>query len=247
MGTYSLLQVSLDQVIDRESLEDASDAASSIARADCAKLQRELFGIVVSGLAYDEALAFQTVLTDRDFPTEVVADHELPVLYESCQIQRIDYGDEELVLTDSMGRVRTRPLADLVFVAAGYLKHLRIKSEWRQSLEFEGGRSGFQLVNKRESHEELELEFRLDFFFWSEPNRLHAALANNTAIFHRGQPLRLRNGRALDDLMAAMGALLPQERLSSGLRAPATGRFYPNLHSYEEEIRWHFHRLTQRA
>ena len=50
METFSLLQESLDQSIDRQSLEDASDAAPSVARADCGRLQRELFGILISRL-----------------------------------------------------------------------------------------------------------------------------------------------------------------------------------------------------
>jgi hypothetical protein len=46
METFSLLQTSLDQTIDRQSMEEASVAVRSVARADCAKLQRELFGIL---------------------------------------------------------------------------------------------------------------------------------------------------------------------------------------------------------
>ncbi len=82
MATYSLLQVSLNQTIDRESLEDASTVVPSIARADCSHLQRDLFGIVVSNLPIDEAKAFQAELKRRGFPTDLVADHELPMLHE---------------------------------------------------------------------------------------------------------------------------------------------------------------------
>lgn len=78
MTTYSLLQVSLEQTIDRESLEMASDVVPSLARADCAHLQRDFFGIVVSNLPLQEATAFQAELKRRGFPTDLVADHELP-------------------------------------------------------------------------------------------------------------------------------------------------------------------------
>ena len=61
-STYSLLQVSLDQTIDRQSLEAASDTVSSVARADCAFILRDLFGIVVSGLSLGDARAFQIAL-----------------------------------------------------------------------------------------------------------------------------------------------------------------------------------------
>jgi hypothetical protein len=86
------LQVSLDQTIDRESLEEASVVVPSVARADCAHLQRDLFGIVVSNLPLEEARAFQAELKRRGFPTDVVADEELPVLHEPFTIQRIETG-----------------------------------------------------------------------------------------------------------------------------------------------------------
>jgi hypothetical protein len=249
METFSLLQTTLGQTIDRKSLEDASVAVRSVARTDCAKLQRELFGMVVSGLAHDEALAFQAELMRRNFPTEVVADRELPLLHDSCQIQRIERRDEVLVLTDSMEQVRTRPLTDLVFLAGGFLKRIEFKTEWHQHLEFGGsGKGGMpKLVAEREYREESELNFRLDFFFWSPPNRIHAALHKDTVIFHEGNPLRLRDIAALRELMSAMGHLLPPERLSSSLRDPASTRIYPTLACYEEEIRWHFHRLKSPA
>ena len=168
METFSLLQISLDQVIDRRALEDASMA---VARADCARLQRELFGIVVSGLPHPEALAFHAELARRDFPAEVVADRDLPVLHESFQIQRIERRGEVLVLTDSMGRERVRPLTDLVFLAGGFFNRIEFKTEWHQHLDFRGadGRGGGmpKLVTEREFREENELRFRLDLFFWA--------------------------------------------------------------------------------
>lgn len=153
METYSLLQTSLDQTIDRRSLEDASVAVPSVARADCARLQRELFGMVVSGLAYQEALAFQAELARRNFPTEVVADCDLPVLHESFQIQRIGCRGEVLVLTDSMGRERPRPLTDLVFLAAGFIEGVEFKTEVRHHFDFNPG-------DCRESNEPLRLRGR---------------------------------------------------------------------------------------
>lgn len=249
METFSLLQTSLDQSIVRQSLEDASDAAPSVARADCARMQRELFGILVSRLGRDEALAFQAELKRRDFPTEVVADKDLPVLHESFQIQRIELRGEALVLTDSMGRERPRPLTDLVFLAGGFLNRIEFKTEWHQRLDFSAaeGRGMPRLTNEREYREETELQFRLDFFFWAAPNRLHAALGKETAIFHQGKPLRLRDRAALIELMSALAKLLPPERLNAGLRDPQTGRIYPGFQRYEEEIRWHFHRLKPQA
>lgn len=247
METYSLLQESLDQTIGLTALEEASDAVRSVARADCIRLLREKSGIFMSNMDRDEALAFQAALKAHHFSTSVVADRDLPVLHESFQIQRIDLKDEVLVLTDSMGRVRTRPLTDLVFLASGYINRIMCKTEWHQHLDFsraEGRGGGMpRLVNEREYREENELEFRLDFFFWAEPNRLHAALASETAIFFQGRPVRLKTVDALNGLLSSMGNLLPPERLNSGLRVPESCGVYPGFQSYEKEIRWHFHRL----
>lgn len=249
METFSLLQHSLDQSIDRLSLEDASDAAPSVARADCARLHREMHGILLSGLPRDEALAFQAALKAKGFLTDVVADGRLPVLHESFQIQRISRREEILDLADSMGRSRIRPLADLVFLAAGYVKRIEFKTTWNQHLDFGGGRGDHRggmprYVSEREFTEETELEFRIDFFFSSSPHRVHAALGKENVIFHQDTPLRLKHDSAIKALLASLSTLLPAERMSSCLREPSIAKVYPNLPSYEKEIRWHFYRIA---
>ncbi|MCS7048512.1 MAG: hypothetical protein NZ483_04365 [Verrucomicrobiae bacterium] len=78
--SYALLQRSFDDTIDRRAMEEASVAVPSVARADCALLHRELFGIVVQALEREEALAFQAALRMRGLDTELVEESELPVL-----------------------------------------------------------------------------------------------------------------------------------------------------------------------
>lgn len=77
MSTLALLQRSLDQAISREAMEEASTAAPMIARGDCARLQRELFGIVVRRLDEANARAFQDALRRYGFETDIVPDEEL--------------------------------------------------------------------------------------------------------------------------------------------------------------------------
>jgi hypothetical protein len=38
---------------------------------------------------------------------------------------------------------------------------------------------------------------------------------------------------------------MPPERMNAFLRDPAGGRVYSNLAAYENEIRWHFHRISR--
>ena len=245
MSTYSLLQVSLDQTIGRAELEEASDVVKSVARADCAHLQRDLFGIVVSNLPLDEAQAFQTELKRRGFPTDVVADDELPVLHDPFTIQRIDIQKDSLVFTDTMGREQNREISDLVFVAGGFLTRSKMKSVMVMESNSPARVHAFQDPAHLETQHRVQdiPEFRLDFFFYSPPNRLRASVSPESMMFFRGRPLRLRDTALLLGAMMDLQELLPSERIGSGLKRSDTQNFYPSLRSYEEEIRWHFHRL----
>ena len=249
MSTYSLLQVSLAQAIARESLEDASVVVRSVARGDCAKLQRELFGILISGLAKDAATTFQAELKHRNFPTELVADEDLPQLHEPFTVQRLEVKGEVLLFTDFMGRIQTRTLTDLVFLAGGFLTQAEIKTDWevnvRGQTSIRGGAPSIEIEKRR--WEEAEPEFRLDFFFWAAPHRLRLALTGSTAIFYQGQPLRLRHPDGLLQMMAELLKLLPRARVNAGLGRHDASPYYPSVSCYEEEIRWHFHRLKPPA
>ena len=209
-------------------------------------LHRQLYGIVVSGLPEEDALAFQTELSQRSFPTKIVPDTEVPLLHESFRVQSITTQEGELVLTDSMGHERVRPLADLVFLAGGFVSRLHFVSEWDQHVDAGIDSHGSaRLVIDREHHEQRELEFRLDFFFKNSPERQHAAIRMEAMIHHQGEPLRLRDTSGLDRLVSSMAGLLPPERVNSFLRAPGSHLAYRTFHCYEEEIRWYLHGLAQ--
>ena len=247
METFSLIQYSLDQSITRQALEEASTTVKAIARTDCARMSNDLFGIVISRLSKADALTFQAALKKHDFPTHLVSDRKLPLLHESFQIQRIARKDTIIELSDSIGRMYPRPVSDLVFLAGGIVQTVAFKSKTHQHMDFRGGegKGGGMggLVTEREHYEEKQTVFRLDFFFWNAPNRLHTVLTEDTVIFHHGNPLRPRDKAGLCGLMFAMADILPSQRLNQGLRDPQAGLIYPSMQSYEEEIRWHFHRL----
>lgn len=247
MATFSLLQVSLDQTIDRESLEEASDAAPSIARADCAAMQRNLFGILVAGLPLVEAISFQTALLSHDFPTEVLADDDIPALHEAFTIQRIAFTKDALSFTDTIGRVTVRPMEDLVFVAGGFLTRSVTKSTAVVRFKL-GGRHSSANTSPYDGPERIYRqedtpEFRVDIFFSSSPHRLRASVSAESMMFFRDRPVKLRETALLLGAMMDLNELLPADRVGSGLKRTDTKNYYPSLRSYEEEIRWHFHRL----
>ena len=248
MSTFSLLQLSLEQKIDRRDLEDASFGVTSVSRPDCAMLHRQLYGIVISNLPEEEARTFQEELAKRDFPTLLVPDSELPLLPDSFHVQGIELIGENLVFTDSLGHSRTRPVAELEFLAAGVVSRLRFKSEWNQHLDFGlEGTGNARLVTEHELYEESELEFRLDFFFGTSPRRQHASASADSTISYRDATLRLRDMEGLRELATAMAALLTEKQLSSYFRNPASHPSYRTLRNYQNEIRWHLHGLEKPA
>ncbi len=246
MSQYSLLQRSLDQSIDRESMEEASVKVTSLARADCAYLQRDLFGIVVSNLSHPDALIFQTELSNRGFLTDVVSDEELPILHSPFTIQRIEIGKDALLFTDMMGRTQERPLTDLVFIAGGFMNKDEVRKDlvqhWEEIRSIDRlHQSTFQPKIQRVS----AIEFRVDFFFHTEQHRLSASVTSESLMFLHHRAIRVKDTALLLGAMMDFQELLPEERIGEGLRRSDTALYYPTLQSYEEEIRWHFYRLTQ--
>lgn len=234
MATYSLLQVSLDQTISRQDLEDASASVPSVARADCGNIARDLFGILASHLPLEEAQTFQSELKRRGFPTDVVADRDLPTLHEAFTVQKIELQGNVLCFTDTIGRVQTRPREGLVFVAGGFLTQSKIRHSLIARCDAE---------TDRPESKTTAPEFRLDFFFWSAPHRLRASISSESMMFFQQRPMRLRDTALLLGAMMDLQDFLPRERIGAGLRRLDTKIFYPSLKSYEEEIRWHFYRL----
>jgi hypothetical protein len=242
MATFSLLQESLAGRISWKALEEASTAVPSVARADCARMSLDLFGIVVSGLPLDEAETFQTALKQRGLPTHVVADAEIPLLHEAFTIQRISIAENALTFTDAMGRARVRPITDLVFIAGGFLSRDKVVSKMmlhsRDTWERESGH--FPRLESRKVTEDFP-EFRLDFFFTTAPNRLRATVSAESMMFFHDRPVRLRDTTLLLGAILDLRELLPSDRICEGLKQPNTQTYYPSLKSYEEEIRWHFY------
>ncbi len=248
MTTFSLLQESLTSRISREVLEEVSTGVPSIARADCARMSQDLFGIVVSGLPLEEANTFQAALKQHGFPTHVVADSEIPLLHDAFTIQRIDISENALTFTDAMGRESIRPLVDLVFIAGGFLSRAKMVSKLvLQSRDaWEQNSTHVPRLESRKVTEEFP-EFRLDFFFTTAPHRLRTTVSAESIMFFRDRPVRPRDTALLLGAILDLRELLPPDRLSEGLKQSDTRTYYPSLNSYEEEIRWHFHGFKARA
>lgn len=243
---YALLQLTLDQRIERSSLEEASVVVPSVARADCARLHKELFGIVVGGLEQAEARAFQQALAQRGFPTELVEESELPRLPEPRRIFHLQLGPAGLASEDVYGGTELVPWPDLVFAAGGFLTAQRWRPqrvmEWQIGLG-PGGSMVRQLGFGTEQRLQKVPEFRLDFLFGGGRRR-QLVLREQTVARINGQPVQLRDRETLEGVLRLLQAL-PATRTNTGIRRVGAAELfsYPSEQAFEEEIVWSLYRL----
>lgn len=243
MSTFSLLQISLDQSIERDSFIEAAAGAEMVTKADLSQYYRDLYGIVVSEISFADATVVKAALDARSFPVEIVNDIELPPLPDVFQMQRVDLQEDGLSFTDALSRISLRRMEDLVFLSAGYFLKTRPKSELKMGTAFMADSRKAELNSTRVFREEVEKEFRIEFFFASEPYRLRLSLTNIGAVFVNGRALQLHKAETITVAITELKKLLPADRTNQGVEK--VEMIYPSLRAYEEEIRWHFYRLIE--
>ena len=242
---YSLLLHSLDPKPSRNQLEEISVNVRSIARADCAFLVDDWFGIVASGLPLAEAEDFQAGLRGAGIGTDVVADADIPALHDDFRCQRIDLDGGEITLSTSMGRRYPRKKGDLVFASAGFVDKEKMEHKTELQLETRGGHNGRYTipVNKTVMKMEEKRFFRIDLFFTAAPYRISMEFEKDSVIFYGDRQIRMKNKLDLTVLMVDLQSLLPPERMNRSLRALSLTEVYPRMRAYDEELRWAFYRL----
>ncbi|MCG3148512.1 MAG: hypothetical protein PCFJNLEI_01956 [Verrucomicrobiae bacterium] len=246
--TYALLQQSLDQTISRSDLEEASMVAPRVARADCALLQRELFGIVVGKLPHAEASALQAALRARNFSTDIVAESALPVLPVARGAPALKVSPAGVTVVDLYGREQLLAPDQYVFAAAGRVKRLRNvparEMEWTVQPGPRGSVSRKVEMVKASRLADV-LEFRIELFLTGEPYRLQWVLDGESTLRADDVVLQLKHGVQLNHLLARIAALLPVERVNQGIQRAIAGEefVYPSVRAFEEEIIWRFYRL----
>jgi hypothetical protein len=248
---YALLQRSLDQTIDRVSLEDAAAVSHSIPRPDCARLQKELFGIVVDDLDYDHATALQGELNRRNFPTDVVDQAQLSTLNEPASGQEFKITLQALIVVDLYGTEVEYPWEKFVFAAAGYVLRIAERPIGKH-LEpaMEAFRSTHNAVKAVVDYKLQNVpQFRFDWFFDAEPYRLQWIWDRESIVRVNQEPVRLQQHEKFVLLLQQLTSFLPAERLNSGVRKLSSGDYfvYPSVHAFEEEIIWSFYQLMRNA
>jgi hypothetical protein len=242
--TYSLLQPELGATIDRRALEEASVAAPGVGKADCARIARELFGIIVSGLTIEDATAFRAALAAKNFPAWIVADRELPRLPDGRFFTRLDTTDEVLTFSDTLGRVETCRADDVLLLAAGFLQHQKNTSE--RALRWQIRKVRYVAVEQIPTVKDF-LEFRFECFIKRKPYRLRLNLDASANFLWNGLLMRLSKPDAIHAFMKIWHRLAPRAPWNLGLINSGTDFEYPSLRAFENEIRWRFYSLKQQA
>lgn len=249
---YAIVQKSLDQKIDRKLLEEASVHVPSVARADCARLASQLYGIVVSHLERDEAVAFQTALAHYRFPTEVVPQNELPLLMEPRFRRGIRFHPDGFTAIDGMGREDSHPWEEVQFAAGGFTESIRFESEskmeWKRRLGTTRSPITKMVEVTREHKEIREREFRLELFLSCEPYRLQFKAGKETVFRFDEGLLRFHQEDQFTAILQRVATILPPDCQGLGILAASRGETftYPGVPAFEEEITWQlFQRLRQ--
>ncbi len=144
-----------------------------------------------------------------------------------------------------MNRRQERGRDEFIFAAAGIVERERPVSAYELQPEVRHVRRARYTVNVNRlvTRTVGKDYFRIDLFFSREPHRVSLEMDRESVITYGGRPLRMKNRTELTVLMADLGSLLPPERMNRGLRELSTETLHPSLQTYEEEIRWAFHRL----
>jgi hypothetical protein len=244
---YAVLQTSLDQPITREALEAAIMSTQTLSKPDCARLQREQFGIIAGKLSQEDALGLQSGLSAQGIETEVIDEANLPTLPTPHRPQSFMLSDNGVTLTDFAGQSTLVPLSTLVFAAGGYVKH-SLLAERKAELVLKSGQDGIKADVAMVTAKQVKqvLEFRIEFYVTQDPFRFQSILNEMTALRANDQILKLRDSDQLDDLLLTLANSLPPDQTNLGIKkAAATEDFvYPSVHAFEEEIIWSLYRMA---
>jgi hypothetical protein len=242
---YSVLLRSLDQEIPLRDLEEASTLVPSVARADCLRIHRLLAGILIQGLAHQEALAFRNGLAARGHQVDVVEDARVPRLPSDYACQRVVCLEDRLCFSDAMGRDQFIGWDEMLFLAGAVVTRTQIGTELVQRLRG-GGRYPFTYEVERRAIERVARAVRMDFFFGRPPYRLRMEAGEVARFFVNDRPVQLRDPHMVAWAFHYFRGRVPSaSRLNNHIQCDTPENQCVPFAVYEEEIRWRFFRLRE--
>jgi hypothetical protein len=249
---YAVLQSSLDQSISREALEAAIMSTEGLVKADCARLFREMFGIIARDLSQADALALQAALQARNIPSEVVDESVLPALSAPKHERALKLVETGIVIVDMYERETLYEWRRIVFAAGGGLLHLKdvpVKTmEWVVTSGPRGSvKRGVEMVTDHRL-ENLP-EYHLELFLPTESPRVQWVLMKDTLITINDTHLRFRDHDQFVSALVTLGNALSPEQTNLGIKKALSGEafVYPTMHAFEQEIVWSLYQMSKGA
>lgn len=132
--SYVILQKEL-VVPDVESLKRAFSVSPYLRDIDAQNATNDAYGILLRGLDAESADALQASLRAEGVEIELVKESALPTLPVGKVTKRVTFGPAHLLAYDAMDHATEIPWAEVMFVAAGYVrtgevhKHLTAREE----------------------------------------------------------------------------------------------------------------------
>jgi len=248
---YAVLQMSLEPPVTRDVLERAITATRDLARPDCARLVREMFGIVARNLTQADARALRVALQANNVSTEVVDEVVLPAVPQPKHVRALTLSETGFNLLDLSNCESSYQWKEIVFAAGGSLLHLKSIQDQKWEKAFATGYLSAAeftpvIVSSSHSFEDLP-EFRLELFLPVESPRVQWVLTTNSVITVNDAHLRLRDTDRLASLLSLLGKVLSPEQSNLGVKKALAGEVfrYPSLHAFEDEIIWSLYQLAK--
>ena len=242
---FSVIQRRLEDPVTRGQLEQASDHAPSIARADCVRMHAMLAGIFISRLPREEAIAFQRGLAGQGIESDVVPDTELPELPVGMRSMRVNRIDHAFHFRDFMDRLTIIPQTELLFVAAGCIEDSRLKRTTRNVMNTTGYGTSFPF-QEQQLNVIAERSVRIDVFFGRPPYRFSFSVGEASRFMIDDQPVYLHNPEDIGRAFRQVRDWVPAAaRTNSLIRLGQPGSRRVPFAVYQSEIRWRFYRLRE--
>jgi hypothetical protein len=125
-----------------DQLKEAFRGVKGLTAVDAAKISRQAYGVLVRGLAAEDAVALQQSLRGQGVGIQAVPETDIPQLPEPKHTRRLELTPEAMLVYDSIGRPVPVEWKHIALVAAGIVPRVNIVSftteEVEISLEIDG-------------------------------------------------------------------------------------------------------------
>jgi hypothetical protein len=242
--SFAIVQTGLEKPAP-EALERAFKVLRELVDIDAHTLSNDGYGILVSDLSHEHAMALDLALNREGVPTAVVDEDEVLGLPTARHAKRLDCESNGLLIYDALGRPKEIAWDHVVLIAAGFVTLTEFERTEKTRVVMRGGGGHLPtcpiLLSDITVREHRRARLVLDLVLDIAPGRLEL-LGQEGQYNYLDDRLSLRYmdnfAMLVQDLcVSARGALL--NRGADSLRDDSSVTLhYPTRHAFEEEITW---------